>query len=412
MTKASATVLSGGCGRSATSERGPQLEVTPRIAILISSLRCGGAERLAVLLANGLSQRGYPVSIVTLAGAEPPFYPLSPAVRLRPLGLVRDSKSRLGAIAGNLSRVAVIHRALRRESPTVLVASMTETNVLAVLACRAPMRLPCRLALWEHNHPGAQRLLPYWKLGRRLLYRLSDAVVACGDAVGRWFTDHLQGCDTVIIRNAVVLDDRPSDPDAEELARQMSGERWVLSMGSLTAQKGFDNLLRAFARIPAAKRRGWKLGIIGEGERRVELETLATQLGLGDSARLLGRWSNPLPLLRAGDIFALSSRYEGLPLALMEAMACGLPVVAFDCPGGAADVLRDGTDGILVPPEDVAGLSAALERLIGEPALRKRLACAGRSVLRRFDKGLFLRQWERLITRLASRSSGAAAQQS
>jgi glycosyltransferase involved in cell wall biosynthesis len=176
-------------------------------------------------------------------------------------------------------------------------------------------------------------------------------------------------------------------------------------MGRLVRQKGFDLLLEAFAQVPQGVRAGWKLGIIGEGPLRAELTGRIESEGLQGQAMLLGRFSNPLPLLRAARFFVLSSRYEGFPTVLVEALACGLPAVAFDCPCGPSEIVRNGTDGLLVPPGDVQALATAMARLMADSGLLQRLAERSPEALERFSERRYLGQWEALIRRL---TAGAA----
>jgi len=146
----------------------------------------------------------------------------------------------------------------------------------------------------------------------------------------------------------------------------------VLGVGKLKPQKGFDVLLRAFARVRAA--RPARLVILGEGPQRRALEQLARELGLSaDDVALPGFVANPYAWMARSAVFALSSRWEGLPNALIEALACGCAVVSSDCPSGPAEILENGRLGPLVPVDDAAALAAAIERALApsDPAPRR-----------------------------------------
>jgi glycosyltransferase involved in cell wall biosynthesis len=174
-------------------------------------------------------------------------------------------------------------------------------------------------------------------------------------------------------------------------------------MGRLAHQKGFDVLLRAFAAC-AARHRAWSLVILGEGDQRRMLEAQRAELGLSDRVKFPGWVPEPIRLLRQADLFVMSSRYEGLPLALLEAMACGLPAISTDCPTGPSEVIRHGENGWLVPVEDVDALAAALDRLMGDGEMRRRLALRATDVTKQFGAQRIMTLWMDLIERLTRRA--------
>ena len=174
----------------------------------------------------------------------------------------------------------------------------------------------------------------------------------------------------------------------------------VLAIGRLTEQKGFDLLLDAFHRSGLA-RAGWHLAILGEGPARSALEQQATALGMAEAVTFpgfvdVGQW------LRRADLFVLSSRYEGFPNALMEAMQMQRACISFDCPSGPRDLIENDRNGLLVPPQDVAALSEALQRLAADPALRSRLGAEASKVGQQFSPALVYAKWLNLIDAVAS----------
>ena len=161
-------------------------------------------------------------------------------------------------------------------------------------------------------------------------------------------------------------------------------QRRIVGLGRLADHKGFDLLLAAFQEV-AADHPDWVLEIFGEGDQRPILEQYRDQHRLGDRVRLPGWTDRPAAVLSRGDIFVLPSRYEGFPNALLEAMACGLACISFDCDSGPREIIRPGVDGLLVPAGDVAALASALGQLMSDSDLRQRLGNRAREVVTRFS---------------------------
>lgn len=167
----------------------------------------------------------------------------------------------------------------------------------------------------------------------------------------------------------------------------------VVAAGRLAPEKGYGRLIEAFARV-SDDHPDWVLRIHGHGPLHGQLVQQAERLGLAERVELPGLARDIEAELRAASVFALSSIHEGLPMALAEAMACGLPSVAFDCAPGVREIVTDGVDGIVVPPRDVAGLAAGLSRLMADISLRRRYGEAARANVMRFAPDAVLRQWE------------------
>lgn len=176
----------------------------------------------------------------------------------------------------------------------------------------------------------------------------------------------------------------------------------VIAAGRLTRQKGFDLLIEAFARVHAEHPQ-WRLNIFGEGRWRQRLTALITERGLDGVVRLRGLTRDLEGELAKASIFVLSSRREGLPMVLLEAMSAGLPAVSFDCPTGPAEVVEDGVNGVLVPAEDVAGLAAGMSRLIADSAERERMGAAARVTGARYEMPVIAAEWEELLAELGGR---------
>jgi GalNAc-alpha-(1->4)-GalNAc-alpha-(1->3)-diNAcBac-PP-undecaprenol alpha-1,4-N-acetyl-D-galactosaminyltransferase len=268
-----------------------------------------------------------------------------------------------------------------------VISFMDRTNVIAILATRG-LNIPILVS--ERNDPEMLSPGKMWEVLRQWTYPFADRITVQTERAGKYFPRLRDR--VVVMPNPVVL-----PPDAiTGLPPQLPGDRQLIAIGRLDPQKGFDLLLRAFARL-ADQHQTWNLTILGEGELRAELETLRTELGLQYRVQLLGRVSNPHDYLKQADIFVMSSRFEGFPNALCEAMACGLAVISTDCRNGPREIIRDGVDGMLVPTEDVPALAIAMEQLMSDEAKRKSLANRSAEITQRFGLEQVMLLWETLI---------------
>jgi glycosyltransferase involved in cell wall biosynthesis len=336
-----------------------------RLAIFLPGLYDGGAERTLLNLAEGLASKGYPVDLV-LARAEGPYMTEIPdSVR------VVDLKA---------SRVltclpALIHY-LRSEHPTALLATLY-ANIVAVWARRLT-GIPKRVVLNEQNtlssvSTGEKDLR--WKLYPELarwFYPWSDGITA----VSKGVADDLAQATKVSPDHIWVVYNPIVTPDLMKKAAVPLEHPWfrpgeppvVLGVGRLTAQKAFNVLIEAFAQV--RKSQHARLLILGEGEERSMLEAQIRQLGLEQDIQLGGFVSNPYPYMAHAALFVLSSRWEGLPTVLVEAMSLRTPVIATDCPSGPREILRDGQYGTLVPVEDPRALAKAMTDVLSNHTIR------------------------------------------
>jgi GalNAc-alpha-(1->4)-GalNAc-alpha-(1->3)-diNAcBac-PP-undecaprenol alpha-1,4-N-acetyl-D-galactosaminyltransferase len=362
-----------------------------KLLFFIASLQCGGAERVSAALCNRFSQTGWDVTLATFDdGSDPPFFPLAPGVRHVTLGLQRRSTSVVHSVINNLRRVPRLRRFVAQERPDRIVAFIDGTNVLALLAAWGT-GIPVIVS--ERVDPGHHAIPVPWRILRRLTYRWAKAIVLQTRAAASHFPKSWAA------RIAVVPNPVPkSAPAASPADAPLGGPRLIVAMGRLTPQKGFDLLIRAFARI-AADHPGWNLTILGEGPERVSLERQVRASGLAGRVSLPGREDDAAGILRRAGMFVLSSRYEGFPNALCEAMACGLPVISFDCPSGPAEIVRDGVDGLLVPAEDVGALASAMSRLIADPMRMRLLGQRAVEVSDRFSMERIEALWESILER-------------
>lgn len=362
-----------------------------RLVLVISSMQGGGAERVMALLAGEWTRRGYPVTLITLDDA-PDVYDLPPDVRRVRLGVMGASTGKLDGLRRNLHRLRALRTAILREKPSAVISFMDRTNVLTLLALR---RVPFPVIVSERIDPRHYPMGRGWEVLRQKLYPRAAAVVVQTHAVAQWAAGFLPASKIHVIPNPVVL---PAEDAAPGRPPWVPAGPYVVAMGRLDSQKGFDLLLPAFAAIAADFPRH-HLVILGEGPERAALERQAERLQLTERVSLPGRLAQPWPILRGAEAFVMSSRFEGFPNALLEAMALGLPVISFDCPSGPGEILTDGETGLLVRAEDVPSLSQAMARIMENPGLRRHLGDSARAALRPYELATIAGSWERLFTR-------------
>jgi GalNAc-alpha-(1->4)-GalNAc-alpha-(1->3)-diNAcBac-PP-undecaprenol alpha-1,4-N-acetyl-D-galactosaminyltransferase len=359
-----------------------------KLALVIPSLTAGGAERVMSIMANHWAGQGWDIRLLSFDdGAVPPFFALDPRVRHRPLALLGDSAHALAGAFANLRRLRVLREALRAENPAAVISFLDTTNVLTLLATRG-LGIPVIVA--EHIDPAHYPLRPAWAALRRWLYPQADRVVVLTERAARYFPRSL-GERLRVVPNPVVVPEMPAETSIERPA----GRR-IVAMGRLVEQKGFDLLLQAFAEL-SRRHPDWSLVILGEGPSRGSLEALRDRLGLAERVAMPGSVRCPEAILARSDLFVLSSRFEGFPMALCEAMALGLPVVAFDCPTGPREIVTDGVDGRLIPAGDGEALAAAMDRLMADAGERRRLGERARTVGERFGLDRVMSLWEHLL---------------
>jgi glycosyltransferase involved in cell wall biosynthesis len=368
-----------------------------RLSLIIASLGRGGAERTASILASAWAAQGNDVTLITLTQDDVPAYSLHPAVRLRQLRVLHGpAKNLLHGAVRQLNCVRALRQTLIASSPEVIVSFMDVSNILTLLAVRG---LPVPVVITEHTHPAFHYIGWHWQILRRLLYHRAGALVCMTNAVLLWFQKRIKVNGYVIPNPVEVVPVR----GAADVSAREDGKT-VIAMGRLSREKGFDLLLEAFSRI-ADRHSDWQLKIVGDGPLRSALEAQATRLNLGRRAQFTGTVTDPYLVLRSADLFVFSSRFEGFGNALCEAMACGLPVISFDCPSGPREIIRNGVDGLLVPPENVVELAAAMDGLMSDSQERTRLASRAPEIAERFGLKRVLVLWIELFEEVLARRS-------
>jgi len=334
------------------------------IAIVLHDLRGGGAERACLRLARGMVASGRQVELVLVRGEGAYLSQIPPGVGVTVLDRPRVSQA-IWALAAHF----------RRTRPASILSALTHMNLATILAARLS-GIRARVVISERNQISAKahdakgpwqralyRAVPF-------IYRAADHVVAVSGGVAQDLSHfgHLPGGKIRVIHNPVF------DPDIALLSQEPPAHSWfepkgppiILAAGRLHRQKGFDVLLEAFAIARAEV--DCRLVILGEGPERAALMAQAERSGLAYDIDMPGFCENPFALMARAGAFVLSSRWEGFPNALVEAMACGAPVIATDCPSGPQEILQDGDIAPLVPVDDAKALGhTILATLLAPP---------------------------------------------
>jgi glycosyltransferase involved in cell wall biosynthesis len=295
-----------------------------------------------------------------------------------------------GGLLANLVRVRRLRKALRDAGAPVAIAFIMPTAVLTLFAA---LGLNVRVVACERNDPERQSFGVLWELLRRVAYPWADVVTANSHGALTTLKAYVPNNKLVYVANPLA-----APPQGEPAALKAPT---ILSVGRLNHQKAHDVLLEAFA-LFAAKHADWRLAIMGNGPEAADLRNLASRLGMSDRVDWLGTQLNPYPWLRSARIFALVSRHEGTPNALLEAMSCGLPCIVSNASPGPLELVEDGMTGLVVPVDDHRTLAASIGRLADDANLSRRLGAAARARVRGENAEMALRTWETAVE-LASR---------
>ena len=334
-----------------------------RISLLLPDVRGGGVERIRIVLAHEFARAGHEVEFVLMQARGE----LLDETREH-FSVVDLATSRARALPLALSRY------LRRRRPDALLAAMWPLTVIAPLAARLSGHR-CKVLVSEHNSLSVQ--YRDWGRAHRVAMRASMAVgyrladhrvgVSLGVATDIATLSGLRRDAFDVIHNPVPPRPEPSAKairDAEALWSGPKGAR-IVTVGSMKAQKNHPLLLRAFVQLDRPEAR---LIFVGDGAGRDAILALAQDLGVADRVILAGFHSDPTPFYKTADLFVLASDYEGFGNVIVEALACGTPVVSTDCPSGPGEILDGGRFGRLVRVGDAGAMAEAIQAALNAPA--------------------------------------------
>lgn len=332
-----------------------------RLLLVLPSLDRGGGERVMLQLARSFLAAGREVHLAVLLGGGPLRGEVPDSAVLHEL--VPDEHAKGFALAWHAFPKLV--SLMRSTRPGAVLSTMTGTNLLTVLACmstRCRAGIVLREAASLINTKSAVK-----RLAMRRLYRRADALVAVSAGVARDLRGLGLDSDQIqVIHNPVDAERLRHLASTDSLSLENDRLPYVVSLGRLVEQKDQQTLLRAYAM--SALRKSHRLVIMGDGDRRADLEMLAHDLGIADRVLLTGALDNPYRVLAEASLHVLSSRWEGYPNVLLEALALGVPVVSTDCPYGPSEILGDGRYGRLASMSDPAALASAMDEELAQPS--------------------------------------------
>ncbi len=352
-----------------------------RILFLISSMRGGGAERVASILCNYWAQQNYGVVMVTFDTRDNDFYNSDDRIKRYSLNCFKTSNNKLKSICSNLQRIHNIRNIVKKEKPDVIISFMDVANILAIISTRF-LGIPVLVS--ERTFPQYFNSDNLYDKLRKFIYKFSDGFIAQTNRVSAWAKSFISEDKVFVIANPLIKHDL--------LDANVKAENTILAVGRLCNEKGFDMLIQAFAKIHKDYPE-WNLRIVGEGDDRQILENLIEQKDLQNIISLPGATKHLHIEYAKAKIFVLSSRVEGFPNVLLEAMSQGMPTISFDCNSGPSDIVVNRENGVLVPANDIDEMGMAIKELISNERLCNHLADNASKTADRYSIEKISKQW-------------------
>lgn len=353
----------------------------------------GGAERVAAHLSNHWADHGLEIILMpTFSGRGICVHKLNLDVQLD--FLADRVKFGGNSVVGKLRRLIALRKAIVEYNPHVVLSFLTDVNIAALLATSF-LKFP--VVVSERIYPPSMSLGKLMHMLRRITYPRAKAVVMQTGKGFEWLLKNCPGSKGCVIPNPIVFPLPSTEPQKDPLSIIKNGCKLMITVGRLEKQKGFDILIDAYARL-AEDFPDWDLVVLGEGSERDRLEEQIDRKGMTSRISLPGRVGNIADWYARADFFVMSSRFEGFPNVLVEAMAYGLPVVSFDCDTGPEDIIENEVNGILVCPQDGdEGLSVAMVEMIRDEQKRHQMAKSSQLVHRRFSIDRIAGEWNKVL---------------
>jgi len=354
--------------------------VMKKIMLIVPSLVRGGVERVVSILSKELSKY-FEVYVIIYHG------PVEYEIEEKLINLETPTGSFLRKIKNTFYRVVKLKRLIKKISPDYIVSFMG--NLQPILTFE-----PVIVSI--HNNPDFFPLDEKFLL--KTVYKFSNVkkIVTCSSAIEKKLIINYGLKNVKTIYNPI---------DLKLVKQKLFAQKpfefdYILAVGRLSKEKGFDILIKSFAKSDLKNM--VKLVILGEGKERKNLEKLIIKLGLKSQVLLFGKVDNPFIYMKYAKFFVLSSRYEGLPMVLLEALACGTPVITSDCETGPTDIVENEENGLLVPVGDENALKVAMEKLFYDTGLYKRLKTNIQRSIKKFSIKNIVKDWINLFQEICN----------
>lgn len=355
-----------------------------KVGFLIQTMTPGGAERATAAIASELAGKGENTEIITFDSSES-FYPLENDVEVVNMELRNISKSAsLKRLIGCIKRAFEIRRKIKARKLDVLVCMSSTMNLYGLLST---IFTSTKAVGTERSNPYKYKADKINAFLKKLSARLLDGFVFQTKTAADYYPESVRQ-KGVVIQNAVF------NPLVREIEPTETEERQkiIYGVGRMSSEKRFGDLIDAYVEVEK-NHPDYRLVIFGDGVDREKLEEKVASLSCRDKILLPGADKNALKFVAKGSVFVLSSEYEGMPNALMEAMAVGTPCVSTRCKIGPEELIEDGANGLLVPVGDVKKLSAGIEMIIDNPVFARILSYNGRNILKTNDISTICSEW-------------------
>lgn len=355
-----------------------------KILFVLNSFGPGGAEHTMTALANYWSSQGH-VVVITQLNKLLPFYDLNTDIRVESLGILRQRNHIPSKVHEKIVIISRLKKVFINYQPDIIISFIDTTNILAIAAAKMADK---KLIVSERTNCNQMKNI-FWRALRNISYRYADGLVVLSKLD---YDNYNYVRQKQIIPNPAWLLGEKIDLDIKK--------NIIISVGRLDELKGYDTLLKVLAQIPADKLKDWQVCILGEGSLEEELKTCACNTGLSDKVSFCGVQKNVIDFYRKAAIFISTSRLEGFPNALTEALTMGCACIATNCPTGPSELISHEENGILVEVDNISDIRNQLVKLIESEDLRKKLGYRAKESAKKYAINKIALQWENFIERV------------